>query len=290
MLKAVLNSLDGLSDEMKEHYVEKDSKFILAVTKVDGLSLENVDGLKNTVSTLRTSEKTLLQEAKVAEDATKALQAKLDETTETYKGIDAEQARSALSKISEIKNWDGETKVKEAVELAVTQIEQKMQTKIDTVVQQHSTEKESLQKELVDSQSQLQNAIVTTKIVEAISKESGNVDVLMPHVKSQVVMIKDAHGKWKPEVQNKDGDPRVNNDGADMSVIQLVQEMKSQDTFAGCFPGANSQGTGKHDSSQSTKQKKDNVKVVDASDTKAMSQNLDDIASGKVKVDMGLDE
>ena len=287
MLQAVLNSLDGLSDEMKEHYVEKDGKFVLAITKVDGLSLENVDGLKSTVSTLRTSEKTLQQEVKTADDATKAIQTKLNEVTELYKGIDAEQARSALSKISEIKNWDGETKVKEAVELAVTQSEQKMQIKMDAVVTQHSTEKESLQKELTDSQNQLQNAVVTTKIVEAISKEGGNVDVLIPHVKGQVVMIKDSHGKWKPEVQNKDGDPRVNSDATDMTVAQLVQEMKGQETFAGCFSGIGSSGTGKTNTSASgTHKKTGDKKVVNASDTKGMSKNLEDIAAGKTKVNM----
>lgn len=288
MLNAVVPNLDGVEESLKEHYVEKDGKFHLNVTKVDGISLENVDGLKNTVSTLRTSEKTLQQEVKTAKEATIAIQTKLDELQETYKGIDVEQAREAIGKIEDIKNWDGETKVKEAVQLAFQQTEQKMQTKIDAVVTQHTTEKETLQKDLVSSQEQLQNAIVTTKIVEAISKEGGNVDVLMPHVKSQVVMIKDSRGTWKPEVQNNDGDPRVNSDGADLSVLQLVQEMKTQDVFAGCFSGANSSGTGKQNSSESGKQndKTNKKKVIPSSDDKAMSNNIDDIASGKTVVDM----
>ena len=109
----------------------------------------------------------------------------------------------------------------------------------------------------------------------------------MPHVKNQVVMIKDSHGLFKPEVQNKDGNPRVNGDGADMTIIQLVEEMKIQDTFAACFSGANQSGSGHTGSSATGSHKKTGEgKTVAASDTKAMSANLENIATGKTEVDM----
>ena len=289
MLKAVLENLDGLSDEIKAHYASKDGKFILDVAKTNGLGLENVDGLKSTVEKLRASEKALQTEIKTTEDALKSAQTIHKEYIAKYDGIDAEQARSALSKIDDIKNWNGEEKVKEAVQSAVTQIEQKMQTKLDEVVKQNTTTVESLQNDLADSQSQLQEAIVTTKIVEAISKENGNVDVLMPHVRNQVAMVKDGHGKWKPEVHKADGTPRIGDSvGNDMTITQLVQEMKSQETFAGCFSGANSSGTGKTHSSETGSHRKtqDGAKIIEAADTKGMSQNLEDIATKKVIVNM----
>lgn len=276
-LKAILNSVEGLDDAVKEHYTEKDGKFYLDVTKVDGLALENVDGLKSTVEKLRASEKNLQGELRTVEDNLRSHQDK-------FKGINPETAREALDKIDEIKNWDGETKVREAVQVA----EQKLQAKLDEVVKQHGTEKETLQEELTSAQSQLQDAVVTSKIIEAISKEGGNVDVLMPHVKSQVNMTKDSNGRWKPEVVNANGNPRIGGtDGSDMTIQQLVQEMKGQDTFAACFTGANSKGSGKQSSSETNANKKSsNAKVVAASDQSAMSENIEDIAAGTTEVDM----
>lgn len=288
MLKAMLENLDGLSDELKGHYVEKDGKFILAVTKVDGMSLENVDGLKSTVEKLRASEKSLQTEMKTIEDALKAAQTDHKEFVTKFTGIDPVAAKEALGKIEDIKNWDGETKVREAVQVAEQKVEQRMQTKLDEVVNQHTTKTKELEGNLADSQSQLQEAIVTSKIIEAISKENGNVDVLMPHVRNQVAMVKDSHGKWRPEVQKSDGTPRIGDSaGNDMTITQLVQEMKTQDTFAGCFPGANQSGSGNTGSSETGSHKKTGgSKTVAVSDTKAMSDNLENIASGETKVDM----
>jgi len=286
-LKAIRTSLDGLDEKVKEHYTEEGGKFVLDVTKVDGLGLEDVSGLKSTVEKLRVSEKALQAEVKKSEDAFKNAQTSHQEFLKKYEGIDAEAAKSALDKIDEIKNWNGETKVKEAVQEAERRVEQKMQAKLDEVVKQNTTKITGLESELTDSQSQLQEAVVTSKIIEAVSKEGGNVNVLMPHVRNQVVMVKDSHGKWKPEVQKADGTPRIgDNSGNDMTIEQLVQEMKGQDTFAGCFSGANSTGTGKTDSTSNTTHKKTDSKVVNASDTKGMSANLADIASGKTKVNM----
>lgn len=295
MLKAVLSKekFDSLDDVTKALYKEKDGNYILDVQKTDGYNLENVDGLKNTVEKLRASEKVLQSEVKVAEEALKTAQASHKETMAKYDGIDAEAARSALSKIDDIKNWDGETKVREAVAVAIQEIEQKAKIKLDEVVKQHSTTVDGLQVELKESQNQLQEAIVTSKIIEAISAEGGNVNVLMPHVKNQVKMVKDGHGKWKPEVQKADGTPRIGDSaGNDMTVIQLVQEMKTQDTFAGCFPGANQSGTGKKNSSDTNTHQENtgNATIIKSSDDKGMSQNLEKISTGEVKVDMGIED
>lgn len=293
MLRAMLDKekFETLDDVTKALYKEKDGKYILDVQKTDGLGLEDVSGLKSTVEKLRASERVLQGEVKTAGDALKVAQSSHKEAMTKYDGIDAEAARSALGKIAEIKNWDGETKVKEAVTVAVQEVEQKAKIRLEEVVVQHTTIVDGLQVDLKESQDQLQEAIVTSKIIEAISVEGGNVSVLMPHVKSQVKMVKDGHGKWKPEVQKEDGTPRIGDSaGNDMTVTQLVQEMKTQDTFAGCFSGTNQSGTGKQNSSDSNahQENNENVKVINSSDDKSMSKNLEKIASGEVKVDMGI--
>ncbi len=289
-LRAVLEKekYDGLSDDMKEHYTKKDEKYFLDVTKVDGLGVEDIGGLKSTLENLRTVEKGLRADAKTSEEAMKAVKKQMENLQGQFKDIDPVAAKDALNKIDDIKNWDGEKKVREAVQVAEQNVTTRMQTKLDEVVKQNTTTVTGLKTELEDSQGQLQEAVVTTKIVEAISKENGNVDVLMPHVRNQVIMTKDSHGKFRPEVIKADGTPRIGDSaGNDMTITQLVQEMKTQDTFAGCFSGANQTGSGKTGTSESGTQKKiGEGKIVAASDTKAVSNSLEDIASGKTKVDM----
>ena len=78
----------------------------------------------------------------------------------------------------------------------------------------------------------------------------------------------------------------------DMTIIQLVQEMKTKETFAPCFLGANSGGSGKAGSSETGSNKKEASgkekpeKTVDASDSVAVSKNLESIASGETQVNM----
>ncbi len=291
-LKAIISKekFEALSDEVKEHYTEREGKIYLDVTKVEGLAVENVDGLKSTVEKLRTEKTALIADVKTAETVGDAAVTKFEELKTKFDGIDPVLAKSALSKIDEIKDWDGETKVREAVMLAEQTVQSKMQAKLDEVVTQNTTKVEGLTKELVDSQDQLQEAVVTSKIIEAISKENGNVDVLMPHVRGQVVMVKDAHGRFIPEVQKADGTPRIGDSaGNDMTITQLVQEMKTQDTFAGCFKGVNSTGSGQSGSSEAketSKKTNESVKSVDASNTVAVSNSLEDIAVGKTIVNM----
>lgn len=275
-LKAVLKTLEGLDDKVKEHYTEKDGKFVLDVSSVDGLVLENVDGLKASVEALRTSERNLTQDLKNSVEAVKQLETKFD-------GIDPKAAKSALSKVEEIANWDGDTKIKEAIEIN----ERKMQVKMDELVKQHTEKVETLENDFTDSQDQLQDAIVNSQIVKAISDEKGSVDLLVPHVRKHVNMIKDGKGRWIPEVVNEKGDPRIgDSQGTPMTIPQLVQEMKTKDVFAGAFPGANQSGTGRSGAEEGTHHETGDKKVVNASDNKTVSDNLEDIASGKTKVDM----
>lgn len=275
-LKAILKTLEGLDDKVKEHYKKKGDQFILNVTSVDGLVLENVSGLKATVEALRTSDRNMTQDLKNSTEAIKQLEKK-------YEGIDPVAAKDALGKVEEIANWDGDTKIKEAIEIN----ERKMNAKMEELAKQNTEKVALLESDLADSQSQLQDAIVNSRIVEAISKEKGNIALLIPHVRQHVNMVKNGHGKWIPEVVSDKGDPRIGDaQGTPMTVEQFVQEMKTKEDFAAAFPGANASGTGKTGSEESGHREAGDETVIKASDDKGMSKNLEDIAAGKVKVDM----
>jgi len=262
MLQAIRENLEGLSEAEQAHYVERDGKFYLEVTAVDGVALENVTSLKSTVETLRSNERKLTK-------TLEGVQAK-------FKDIDPDEARNAIKKYDEVKNWDGNTKIAEAVETSKKEL-----------VKAHKKEVEALEEDLADTQTQLTDAIVNTKIVEALQKEEGSVELLLPHVKKHVRMIKNTTGKWMPEVINDANEPRVgDSEGNPMTITQYIQEMKTQKTFAAAFPGAGSTGSGGSGPLGGTQQRTSKDKIVPSSDGKAMSQNIEEIASGKTKVDM----
>ena len=263
MLDAIRDTIEGLSEQEQAHYVEKEGKFYLVVTAVDGVSLENVTGLKTTLGKLRTNET--------------ELQKQVAALTDKFGDLDPEEARIALEKYDEVKNWSGTKKIQEAVEASKREL-----------VKQHKKEKEELENELSNTQGQLTDAIVDTKIVEALTKEEGNIPLLMPHVKQHVRMVKNTDGKFIPEVVNERGEQRIgDSDGNPMTINQYIAEMKTQKTFAAGFPGANSTGSGgSSDSDSGTQKRTGGSKTVVASDGKAMSASLEDIASGKMAVDM----
>lgn len=283
-LKAVLTSIDGVAEDIVAHYKEKDGKFYLDVTSVDGLALEDVTALKTTVTTLRKSEKTLRKEVETGENTLRKHEAK-------FEGIDPAAAKDALGKIDDIKNWDGETKVAEAVKVATDKATTDAQARIDKLVVDHNEKVTGLDGKLLSSREQLNTALITTKIVEAISKAEGNVDLLMPHVERQMTMVENDNGKFESQVVDAKGERRYKDiaKGTYMDENDLLAEMKDSPMYAQCFKGTGSSGAGKRgsesgDNKLASKDKK--VTHIKHDDTAAVSANLEGIANGSVVVDM----
>jgi hypothetical protein len=261
MLEAIRDSLDGLTEQEQAHYKEKDGKFYLDVGPVGTLALEDVGGLKRTLETLKGEERKLKE--------------KIQTIQTQYDGIDAGEARIALSKYQEIKDFDVDGKVAEAVEAQKRDL-----------VANHQRELEKITNDYNEAVSQLDDAIGTSVVVEALQKEGGNVELLKPHVMGFIKMKRGADGKRYPEVIGSDGVPRVG-DGAGnpMSILQLVQEMKTQDVFASAFNGAGSTGSGSPPAGSPGSGNRTNV-VPTSGNVVVASGNLEDIATGKTQVKM----
>ncbi len=289
-LKAILETIEDLAEDIVAHYKEKTvdgvKKYYLDVTSVDGLALEDVTALKTTITTLRKSEKTLRKDVDAGENALRKHEAK-------FEGIDPAAAKDALGKIDDIQNWDGETKVKEAVKVAKEEADAAAQIRIDKLVIEHNDKVKNLDADLSSSTKQLNTALVTSKIAEAINKEEGNQELLMPHVERQVEMIKGDDGKYSPHVLDVSGDRRITDltDGKSyMTIPDLVAEMKDNATYAACFKGTGSSGAGKRGSGDGDNKgvapKDKKVVHIKHDDAEAVSANLEGIANGSVVVDM----
>jgi len=254
MLKLVLETIDDLPEQIQEHYEEKDGKFHLKTEAAGGLAVEDVSGLKSTVSKLRTEQRDLQKKLK------------------QFEGIeDPEAAKTALEKYEELKNADPDKKAKEQFEAYKQQINS-----------QYAKEKDSLTNQLQNMRSQLENNLVRASATEALQKEGARINLMLPHVLSRVKM-READGRYVAEVVDENGNPRVgDSQGNPMTIPQLVQEMKTQEEFSAGFNGTGHSGSGS--GSQSGKPA-GSSKRVSGSDLNAMGNNLEGIANGEVEVD-----
>jgi len=256
-LKAILteDEQNALPEALKGEYKKNaDGNFVLDVIPTSGYALEDVVGLKGALGKERNAREAL-------EQAQKA-----------FEGLDPEAARKALAKLEEIKDNPLDEKVKAQVDAREKALNEKFAKELG-----------AKDTEIGDYRSQLEEHLVTASATAAIAKHKGVVDLLLPHVKSQVRVEKDAAGKFTARVIGADGHPRISlrqGNSENMTIEELVETMRESDTFGVAFEGSQSSGTGAENNAGGTGGKK----TVSFGDSKAMSANIEDIASGKIEV------
>jgi len=215
-LKAELDKLDGLSvDVAKEYKKGEDGKFRPDIEAVNGWEFVDTRGLKSSL-------------VKERENARKA-----NELLSEFEGIDPTKAREALKKVGEMANWTPEQKVKEQIESIKTQL-----------LDAHGKEKAKLETELKQLSDDLAEAKINSVALQELTVQGGEekmMPLLLQHAKANTRLRK-VDGKNIVEVIGTDGNPRVGSDGSNMSIPQLVTEMKT--LFPNAFKGSNATGGG----------------------------------------------
>ena len=255
-LRLILETLDGLSEDVAAEYVKQDDgSFLLQTIAVGALKVEDVSGLKNTIATLRTTERTLKAQIK------------------NFEGIeDPQAARDALAKMGEIADWDGDKKVTEAVEIKVKQIAAK-----------HLQELEGVQKLLGNAETQLEANLIKASATDALQGAGGKIKLMLPHVLNQDKMRKTDDGRYIAEVIDADGNPRVGDgSGNPMTIPQLIAEMKTQDDFADGFQGSGSSGSGSKGGDKNQHDK--GQKTVTAAGSHVDNLDIAKVATGEIEV------
>lgn len=224
MLKAFVDSLDGLDDSVKGFYEEKDGKYRL---KVEGLD----DGSQ-------------LKEA-------------LQKERENSKKLEADiSAMRAKQKQDEMKKAEGNNDI-EAI---------KKQMK-----EAHDEETAGLRNEISGLKANLSQTQIDNVAIDAISKENGISDLLMPFVKNRTRLSEDG----KVEVLDDKGQLMVNKDGENLGVIDLVKNLKSDPKYAGAFQGSAHSGGGmpSGEAAGSGAQEKTSLEKIQSGLQKRMSGN-----------------
>jgi hypothetical protein len=220
-MKAIITSeeRDALDSALAEQYSEvEDGRWLLKVDPVDGFGLEDVSGLKTSLSKERNAARELASKLKA------------------FDGLNAEDARSALEKAAEMDSWTPQDKVAEQIARREKQL-----------LSKHHKEIEEREGTLSHLRGQLEANLVEAAAVSALMKHKGNVELLLPHVKSSTRVEQDSNGNFVARVVDRDGHARISmKTGSQdpMSIEELVEGMKTSDTFAPAFAGSGATGSG----------------------------------------------
>jgi len=265
-LLAVVDSLDGLSEDIAKEYKQRDDgKFVLDVTPAGSLELTDVSGLTRSLEKERGN-------AKIAAERLAA-----------FGDLDPTKAREALEKVAEMADWDPSKEVAERMKVRESQLLEKHKSELDTIAKERDTLSTELQKNLVT------NAAIT-----ALQKSGGSVALLLPIVERHTRMRKTEDGRFIAEVIDKDGNPRVGDgQGNPMTIPDFVEELKGQEEYAPAFKGTGSTGSGAGEGAAGAGTAgaggpgRAGAPRTITREEAASGDFLQEIAEGKVAVDLG---
>lgn len=254
-LKAILTTLDGLDENIKKLYVEKNGKFVLDVEAVEGWSLEDVTALKKALSKEREGHKTVADQLKV------------------FEGLDAEEAKKAIEQLKELDGKPLDKAVEERIKLREGQL-----------VSKHETERKKLSDRSTKLQQQLEHELTVSAATRALASKGANTELLLPHIQRHL-KVTEQGDKWLSQVVDPlTGAPRISSKSGStepMTLEELVAEFEQNPIYASGFPGSKNSGSGK---TKGTDGSGSGQKTIRRSDTTAIGKNLEKIALGEVLV------
>lgn len=146
-----------------------------------------------------------------------------------YKGIDPEEHAELKAQLEELRAKSGPE--------AIESVKQQLLTA-------HGKEREKLTKKLEKMNAELERALVDSAATMEIVAAKGSPVLLLPHIKKFTKMVEQDDGRFVVQVVNEKGEPRVRDDGAPMSLSNLVEELRSNNQFGRAFEGNGSSGSG----------------------------------------------
>jgi hypothetical protein len=252
---------DALAEALQAEYNQlDDGRYQLQVESVDNLVLDDTTKLKQTLGQLR---------KEVAERDTRL---------KAFGEVDPKDIETWRTKAEELENMDLDAKVQESIKAREAQLVKKHQTDLEKV----AGERDAIR-------GNLEQIMIRDAATQALAGAKGNVRMLLPHVISRTRLREDS-GKFFVEVVDENGvvqySPKSGSTDP-MSIGELVETMKSDNDFSAGFEGTNHTGSGGSNDNNSRGRGIGNLRTVSHRDQDGLrSTKLEDIATGKVQVDM----
>ena len=221
-IKAILETLDGVEDSLKTHYVEKDGKFFLEVNEVDGFTLENTKNLRSALSKERSDKEEALRSVKAFGDLT------------------PDEVKSAMEKAKDFENMTPKEQVDKLVEERTAGIKTKLESDMS-----------ALQNDYDRLKTNAENTFINSAIQNAISKSEGKVvpgaaDMLIKSIRESVAVSGEGDSA-SLKILNEKGEPRISakpGESGDMGLQEFVDSYASNKDFAFLYQGSGQSGSG----------------------------------------------
>lgn len=262
-LKAVVDNLEKIDEKYHDLYTEQDGVYVLNVEPSEGMALENVEGLKETLNKVNKENRTLKRDLK------------------KFDGLDPDEAKKALDKLDELGDLDPE---KDAERIAQEKLE-KGQEKLIAPFKEENQKLKDRNDKLLNS---LQKSSIESAALRAVEQYGGSARLLMPHIRDRVKLVENDDGEFDIQVVDEGGDLRTKADREgkvhEMSVEDLVGEMRESEEFAPAFNGTAQSGGGTPPGGPKAGQRRGGVTRInrDAS-PRELGENLEDFAEGKAE-------
>lgn len=220
LLKATLDTLDGLPDELHENYVSKDGKFVLKM----------MDGVM-TADQIAESEKGLKTALTKERESVGTLKRQLAELQEQYGTVDFEEIERLQAAERERAERDAEAK---------GQWDSLKQQLLD----QHQKDKDAWQAEKAAMLTSLESHLIDAEAERACNELDGNSTLLMPHIKQFAKVVQSDDGRFVVRVMDAGGNPRIDGNGNYLGITGQLKEMRDQEVFQSAFKGTTASGGG----------------------------------------------
>jgi hypothetical protein len=259
-----LDSLDGLSEDEARHYEQQpNGGFRLAVKEEDGWALENIAGIK---SAYAKKDKELRE-----------LKAK----AEAFGDMDPDAAKDALTKVTEMADWTPGEKVAERLETIKRQLSEeygKTISKRDAEIEKFRAQVTKLVKT-----NQIRDALVQNH-----AKTGKALDALMALLDTRV-RVDFTTDTPQAQVMGPDGETPLfstaTGEPVPMSIAEHVGNLRNDGDYAAFFEASGASGGGSETpDALATATQRGSTTTVRWSDSDAISENLEGIAEGTVRV------
>jgi hypothetical protein len=245
MLKAVVTDLNTVDEAHRGFYVERNGKFYVNVTPVEGFELDNVTGLKTALGAERQSVSVLKAQLQPFEGLDPTVARTAIERATAFGDITPDAARTAMETAARLSALDPE---KEAEAIANT----KFGTLKDQLTQQFTLRETELTQKVTGAEKtigsltgQLQTLMRDNAIKDELAKlnplDDAREAIEMIATKSIKTSLVD--GQIKVDVIDANGNPRIKDHlGTPVSVADLLGEIR--ETRAGLFKPDDKRGIG----------------------------------------------
>ena len=228
-LKAVVSSLDGLSEEIQKFYTKgSDGKY--------HLDLEGVEGHPSVLG-LQKNKEEILEEKKKLQDKLDALK---DVDPEEYRRLKKEMEEAERKKIES----GGDV---EALKKAHEEELGKVQTEAEK-------EKKKAEEETEAERKAARRYYKQGEITRAINASEGSVELLSPVVDRFCTVELDDNGEYQLIVTDEKGTKRIKNSSGDAFTIEdLMEELRENEKYQRAFEPSGTTGSGSRGSDKGGK-------------------------------------